>query len=51
MRDSSANTEVKKQRLHLPAESFLRITGQEKQQPADGIQIANRTPGGVTLTM
>jgi hypothetical protein len=29
----------------------LRITGQEKQHPADGIEIGNRTPGGVTLTM
>jgi hypothetical protein len=48
---AAANTKVKKQRLHSLAESFLRITGQEKQHPAHGIEIGNRAQGGVTLTM
>jgi hypothetical protein len=51
MRDSTGNAAVKKQRLELLAETFLRITGQEsKSNSAASIQNASRTPG-VTLTM
>ena len=48
MRDSSANTKVKKQRLHLLAESFLRMTGQGT--PSDSVpcgDIRSSDPIGV----
>ena len=48
MRDSIANTKVKKQRLHLLAESFLRVTGQGT--PSDSVpcgDIRSSDPIGV----
>ena len=41
-----------KQRLELLAESFLRIAGQDGESGSiDGIDIGNRRPSGVPLTM
>lgn len=52
MRDSSQNANLKKKRLELLAQHFLRITGQSKESGSIApIQNANRTAGGVTLTM
>ena len=52
MRDTSRNGKQTKQRLELLAEHFLRITGQIRESDSiDSIDIANRTPGGVSLTM
>jgi D12 class N6 adenine-specific DNA methyltransferase len=52
MRDASQNAKLKKKRLALMAEDFLRITGQERNQDSIApIQSANRTPRNVVLTM
>jgi hypothetical protein len=51
MRDNGLNAGVRKQRLELLADNFLRITENRSQPDSiDGIEIRNRTPG-VTLTM
>ena len=51
MRDTKQNAGIKKQRLELLAEHFLRVTQNGSQSDSiDGIEIGNRTPG-VTLTM
>ena len=51
MRSNGCYAEVKKQRLELFAEYFLRITENRSQSDSiDSIEIGNRTPG-VTLTM
>jgi hypothetical protein len=47
MRDNGRNAGVKKQRLELLAEHFLRIVG----QGVDSIEIGNRRLDAVTLTM
>jgi hypothetical protein len=52
MRRSGQNTKANRQRLELLAEHFLRVSGQESASGSIApIQSANRTPGGVTLTM
>jgi hypothetical protein len=52
MRDNDRGGGVKKPRLELLAEYFLRITENRSQSDSiDSIEIGNRTPGGVTLTM
>jgi hypothetical protein len=51
MRDSSRNEKRRQQRLEMLAEHFLRITGQEESDSIDGVEIGNRRPGGVALTM
>jgi hypothetical protein len=51
MRENIRNVGVKKQRLELLAEHFLRITENRDQSDSiDSIEIGNRTPG-ITLTM
>jgi hypothetical protein len=49
MRDSGRDSRLKKKRLELLAESFLRIT--EESGSIDRIEIGNRRADGVTLTM
>jgi hypothetical protein len=41
----------RKQRLELLAEHFPRLAGQERSESVPAVEIANRTAGGVTLTM
>ena len=51
IRDNNRNGRVKKQKVGLLAEHFLRITDNRSQSDSiDGIGIGNRTPG-VTLTI
>jgi hypothetical protein len=51
MRDASQNAKLKKKRLELLAQRFLEIIGQGSESDSTGIEIANRTPGDVNLTM
>jgi len=51
MRDSHRSEKQRQQRLELLAVHFLWITGQGRESASTGIEIANRTSGGVTLTM
>jgi len=52
MLGNSRNAGVKKQRLELLAERFVRITENRSQSASiNGARIGNRTPGGVTLTI
>jgi len=51
MRDNNRNAGIKKQRLELLTENFLRLTENRSQSDSiDRIEIGNRTPS-VTLTM
>ena len=51
MRDNSQNGLQNKQKLELLAEHFLRITQDTRADSIDGIDIANRTPGGLMWKM
>jgi hypothetical protein len=52
MRDSSQNANLKKKRLEMLAENFLRMTGQGRERNSiTSIQSTNRAPGGVVVTM
>jgi hypothetical protein len=52
MLDSSANAKGQEARLHLLAESFLWMTAPDSQSDSiDGVEIGNRTPGGVGRTI
>jgi hypothetical protein len=51
MRDTSRNEKQRKQRVELLAEHFLRITQDTRADSIDGIDIANRTPGGLMWKM
>ena len=52
MRDNGRNAGVRKQRLELLAEGFLRITGHKRESDCmSRFESANRTAAGVTVTM